>query len=41
MTPVLYGTYVSHFQRAELAAAHATAEALLRHGAEMADRSPA
>ena len=37
LTPVLYGTYVSYFQRAELTAAHATAEALLRHGVEHGD----
>ena len=34
---VLYGTYVSHFVRAELAAAYDTAEALLRHGLEHGD----
>jgi hypothetical protein len=34
---VLYGTYVSHFQRAELGAAHDTAEALLRHGTDHGD----
>ena len=34
---VLYGTYVSHFQRAELAAAQDVAEALLQHGADHGD----